>query len=54
MAGVVDPWPFAGADLTVRCEGRRLTGRSETEGELHAALRDAPPVALKFTLAPRG
>jgi Protein of unknown function (DUF3891) len=47
---VVDPWPFAEAELTVRCEGRRLTGRSETEGELHAALREAPPVALEFTL----
>ncbi len=50
---VVDPWPFAGDGLTVRCEGRRLTGRSETEAELHAALREAPIVELEFTLVPR-
>jgi len=50
---VVDPWPFAGEELTVRCEGRRLTGRYATERELHAALRDAPLVELAFTLVPR-
>ena len=50
---VVDPWPFAGAELSVRCEGRRLTGRYETEPELHAALREAPLVELDFTLVPR-
>ena len=38
---MVDPWPFASGELTVRCTGRRLTGRSETESELHAALAEA-------------
>ena len=49
----VDPWPFASGELTVRCTGRRLTGRSETESELHAALAEAPVVDLSFTLVPR-
>jgi hypothetical protein len=47
----VDPWPFATAEsVTVRTEGRRLDGRFGDEGELHAALRDAPWVTLDFQL----
>jgi hypothetical protein len=46
----VDPWPFAGERLRVRTEGRRLEGRFGDEGELHAALRDAPWVTLDFEL----
>jgi hypothetical protein len=46
----VDPWPFEGHGLQVRTEGRRLDGRFGDEGELHAALRDAPWVTLDFTL----
>lgn len=46
----LDPWPFEPDGLTVRCEGRRLTGRCDTEPELHAALERAPRVELAFTL----
>jgi hypothetical protein len=47
----VEPWPFAaGGAVTVRTEGRRLDGRYADEGELHAALRDAPWVTLDFEL----
>jgi hypothetical protein len=49
-----DPWPFAAPEVTVRCEGRRLAERYATETELHAALEDAPEVALAFTLVARG
>jgi len=50
--GVVDPWPFAGDELTVVCEGRRLRGRYADEAELHAALERAPLERLSFTLRP--
>jgi hypothetical protein len=46
----VDPWPFGVPELTIRCEGRRLVGRFETESTLHAALDAAPAVTLAFTL----
>jgi hypothetical protein len=46
----VDPWPFAAERARVRTEGRRLQGRYADEGELHAALRDAPWVTLDFEL----
>ena len=48
----LDPWPLASDEVTVRCAGRRLTGRCSTEAELHAALEEAPAVALSFTLVP--
>ena len=48
----VDPWPFAGERLRVRTEGRRLERRFADEGELRAALRDAPWVTLDFDLLP--
>ena len=48
----LDPWPLAADEVTVRCAGRRLTGRYATEAELHAALEEAPAVALSFTLVP--
>ncbi len=48
----VDPWPFRAEKLTVRCEGRRLGARHGTEGELHAALENAPQAILDFTLVP--
>jgi hypothetical protein len=47
----LDPWPFGADELTVRCEGRRLAARCETEAELATALEGAPSVALAFTLA---
>jgi hypothetical protein len=46
----VDPWPFADERVRVRTEGRRLDGPFADEGELHAALRDAPWVTLHFEL----
>ena len=46
----VDPWPFAGRSLTVRCEGRRLAGGYTDERELHEALRTAPLVPLTWEL----
>ena len=48
----LDPWPFAGRPVRVRCEGARLDGRYETEPELQRALRQAPIVTLEFTLTP--
>jgi hypothetical protein len=38
----LDPWPFGAERLTVRCEGRRLEGRFQTDEELHEALASAP------------
>jgi hypothetical protein len=46
----LDPWPFAGDKLTVRCEGRLLTGRHETGAELERALAHAPHMPLAFGL----
>jgi hypothetical protein len=48
----LDPWPFAASELTVRCEGRRLTGGHTTRAGLERALAEAPHVALSFTLVP--
>ncbi|MDQ3741928.1 MAG: DUF3891 family protein [Actinomycetota bacterium] len=49
----LDPWPFAEAGpVEVRCEGRRLEGRYDTEAGLHAALEAAPRVELRFALKP--
>jgi Protein of unknown function (DUF3891) len=52
MRVAVDPWPFGGPSLTVRCEGRRLAGGYSSEAELHAALADAPLTALSWELVP--
>jgi hypothetical protein len=46
----VDPWPFAAERVRARTEGRRLEGPFGDEGELQAALRDAPWVTLDFEL----
>jgi hypothetical protein len=53
-AGVatLQPWPFATETLEVRCEGRRLEGRAGSDAELHAALKRAPRVDLRFALRP--
>ena len=48
----VDPWPFAGEWLSVRCEGRRLEGGYASEAELHEALERAPVVELSWMLVP--
>jgi uncharacterized protein DUF3891 len=48
----VDPWPFAGASVRVRTEGRVLERRFEDEPAMRAALRDAHWTTLEFELAP--
>ena len=52
--GVValDPWPLAGEEVIVRCEGRELSGGFGSEPELHAALEAAPLVPLRWRLVP--
>jgi hypothetical protein len=39
--------------VTVHAEGRRLSGRYGSEGELHTALDAAPWVKLEFELSRR-
>jgi hypothetical protein len=51
--GTLDPWPFSSPHLTVRSEGRRLTGRFEDEDEMRRALAAAPWESLEFSLDPR-
>ena len=48
----VDPWPFAGDRLEVRCQARRLTERYADEPSLHAGLRAARWEPLVFALSP--
>jgi hypothetical protein len=48
----VDPWPFAGEALTVRCEGRRLDGPFADEDAMRAALDAAPIERLEWELRP--
>lgn len=46
----LDPWPFAAPAVTVRCEGRRLSGRYGDEEAMRAALAAAPWVTLTLDL----
>jgi len=46
------PWPFAADSVTVRCEGRRLEGRFESEKQMRAALAAASWETLRVRLAP--
>jgi hypothetical protein len=46
----IDPWPFAAGRVEVRCEGRRLEGRFDTQAGLDQALKRAPVVGLVLTL----
>lgn len=48
----LDPWPLRTGSLTVRCEGRRLTGRFEDEEAMRGALAAAPWETLQFELGP--
>lgn len=52
LAVTVDPWPFAGDSLTVRCEGRRLAGGWSDETAMRAALAEAPVIPLMWDLRP--
>lgn len=48
--GTLDPWPFKAPSITVRSEGRRLTGRFDDEAAMRVALDAAPWVTLDFEL----
>jgi hypothetical protein len=50
----LDPWPFATPTLTLRAEGRRLTGRAADLDTLRDALVAAPVERLAFTLQDSG
>ncbi len=47
----LDPWPFRDDRVSLRCEGRRLTGRFDDEEAMRAALDAAPWVTLELDLA---
>ncbi|MDQ6806258.1 MAG: DUF3891 family protein [Actinomycetota bacterium] len=49
----LQPWPFAAHRVELRCEGRSLRGRFDTEAQLHYALEHAPVAELLFTLVAR-
>jgi hypothetical protein len=49
----LDPWPFEKDRLAVRCEGRRLSGRSSTDDALRAQLATAPWETIEFELSAR-
>jgi hypothetical protein len=46
----IDPWPFTHSTVTMRCDGRRLIGRSETDDELREALVGARWETIAFRL----
>jgi Protein of unknown function (DUF3891) len=46
----LEPWPFEGDAMTVRCEARRLEGRYETDEALRAALSSASWETLELEL----
>lgn len=46
----LEPWPFAAERISVRCEGRRLTGRYQTDEQLRAALGQARWETVEFEL----
>lgn len=48
----LDPWPFAAERLTVRAEGRRLTGRFDSETEMREGFAAAPWETLEVRLEP--
>jgi hypothetical protein len=50
-SATLDPWPFGAPRLTVRCEGRRLTGRFGDEETMRDALAAAPWVTIDLTLS---
>ena len=48
--GALSPWPFRDGAVTVRCEGRRLSGPYAGEEEMRADLAAAPWETLEFKL----
>lgn len=49
-AHVLQPWPFGDDAVTVRCEGKRLTGPVESDQALQEALASAPFETVLFEL----
>jgi hypothetical protein len=47
------PWPFGVDSLTVRTEGRRLSGPFEDEAQMRSAFASAPWEMLELRLEPR-
>jgi hypothetical protein len=47
----LDPWPFRDDPLSLRCEGRRLSGRFDDEETMREALANAPWVTLDIRVA---
>ncbi len=47
---VIDPWPFTAETVTVRAEGRRLSGGYESEAAMREALAGASWEAIAFEL----
>jgi Protein of unknown function (DUF3891) len=48
----LDPWPFAGDETRLHCEGRRLTGGFPDDATLARGLAQARWETLQFTLVP--
>ena len=46
----VRPWPFAGAEVHVHCEGRRLSHGFDDDADLARGLEEAPWETVQFTL----
>ena len=46
----LEPWPFAGERVDVRCEARRLAARYEDESAMRRAFERPEPVTLTFAL----
>jgi hypothetical protein len=51
--GTLEPWPFKAPRLSLRCEGRRLSGRFDDEAAMREALATAPWVTIEIELARR-
>jgi hypothetical protein len=52
-ADTIEPWPFGTGMVHLHTEGRRLTGRYASVGEMRTALDAAPWVTLDFELSRR-
>ena len=50
-AGTLEPWPFKAPHLSLRCEGRRLSGRFDDEQAMREALDRAPHVTIPLELS---
>jgi hypothetical protein len=49
----LEPWPFGTPELTVRCDGRRLAARFQSEHELREHFTRSPWETLELRLEPR-